>query len=132
MAAKETRIQLRRDTATNWANAQTAAGTTPVLAAGEIGYITTGTGAGNFKIGDGTTLWGALPFAPSGAASTAVTATTAGKLTTPTTINGTNFDGSAAIEVKGAVYGSGYTKITVKAGSTGPTSPVAGDVWISF
>jgi hypothetical protein len=123
---------LRRDSATNWSNAQTAAGATPILAAGEIGYITSGTGAGNFKIGDGTTLWGALPFAPAGAASTAVTSTTAGKLTSPVAINGTNFDGSTAIEVKGAIYDSGYTKITVKAGSTGPSNPVAGDVWISF
>ena len=129
---KETRIQLRRDTYDNWVAAQTAAGTTAILAAGEIGYITTGTGAGNFKIGDGATLWGALPYAPAGAAATAVTATSAGKLTTPVAINGANFDGSAAFEVKGAVYGTGYTKITVKAGSTGPTSPVAGDVWISF
>jgi hypothetical protein len=58
--AVQTRIQFRRDTAANWATAQTAAGATPVLAAGEIGYITSGTGAGSFKIGDGTTLWGSL------------------------------------------------------------------------
>jgi hypothetical protein len=60
--AVETRIQLRRDTATNWST------TNPVLAAGEIGYITTGTGAGNAKIGDGTTAWNSLSFIKSGTA----------------------------------------------------------------
>ena len=61
--AVETRIQLRRDTTTNWST------TNPVLAAGEIGYITTGTGAGNAKIGDGTTAWNSLSYIKSGTAS---------------------------------------------------------------
>ena len=90
-----TKIQVRRDTATNWASAQTAAGATPVLAAGEIGYITSGTGAGSFKIGDGTTLWGSLKLQSdasllSGTAS--ITAlTTSGSVTVGgnLTVNGT-------------------------------------------
>ena len=56
-------IQVRRDTEANWVAAQTTAGATPVLAAGEIGFISSGTNAGKFKIGDGTSLWGALTYA---------------------------------------------------------------------
>lgn len=47
-------IQHRRDTAANWAGV--------ILAQGEIGYQTDGADAGNFKIGNGTSAWGALPF----------------------------------------------------------------------
>jgi hypothetical protein len=128
--AVETKIQFRRDTASNWSTVN------PTLAAGEIGYVTSGTDtwgkAGYFKIGDGINAWKALSLAKAGTADAATVATTAGKLTTPVTINGTSFDGSANVAVKGAVYGTGYSKITVKSGSTGPTSPVEGDVWISF
>jgi hypothetical protein len=64
----QTRIQHRRDTATNWSNAN------PVLAAGEIGYVTSGTNAGYFKIGDGSTAWNSLAFqnltGPQGTAAT--------------------------------------------------------------
>jgi hypothetical protein len=48
-----TRIQLRRDTTTNWSN------NNPVLSIGEIGYDTV---LKKFKIGDGTTAWNALLF----------------------------------------------------------------------
>lgn len=47
------RIQLRRDTATNWTSAN------PVLAAGEIGLETD---TDQFKVGDGTTAWSSLPY----------------------------------------------------------------------
>jgi hypothetical protein len=57
--AVQTKIQFRRDTAANWTSAQTAAGLTPLLAAGEIGFDTTNN---KFKIGDGTTLWGSLLY----------------------------------------------------------------------
>lgn len=54
--------------------------------------------------------------------------TVSGTLTaTAQTINGT-----AANAIKGANYGSGFTKITVLAGTTGPASPSVGDVWISY
>ena len=59
-------IQHRRDTAANWAGV--------VLAQGEIGYQTDGAQAGNFKIGDGTTAWGSLPFVRT--TSEAITAST--------------------------------------------------------
>jgi hypothetical protein len=93
--AVQTKIQFRRDTAANWTTAQTAAGATPILAAGEIGYITSGTGAGSFKIGDGTTLWGSLKLQSdasllTGAASL-TTLTTSGNVTVGgnLTVNGT-------------------------------------------
>ena len=57
--AVQTKIQVRRDTAANWTTAQTAAGATPILSAGEIGFDTTNN---KFKIGDGTTLWGSLLY----------------------------------------------------------------------
>ena len=50
----QTVIKLRRDTAANWDT------TNPTLAAGEMG-IETDTGL--HKFGDGTTAWGALPYA---------------------------------------------------------------------
>jgi hypothetical protein len=75
MANVKTRIYHRADSAANWTGAQSDAGSTPVLDAGEIGYITSGTGAGKFKVGDGTTLWGALPYAPAGLADLATKAT---------------------------------------------------------
>jgi len=59
----KTRIYLRRDTAANWVSAQTSAGSTPILGAGELGFETD---TGKFKIGNGTTLWGALPYGPVG------------------------------------------------------------------
>jgi hypothetical protein len=54
----QTRIQHRRDSEANWAGV--------TLAAGEIGYVTSGSNAGNFKIGDGTTVWSGLPFIQTG------------------------------------------------------------------
>ena len=54
----QTRIQIRRDTATNWSS------TNPTLAAGEIGFDTTNN---QIKIGNGSTLWNALDYASGGA-----------------------------------------------------------------
>jgi hypothetical protein len=62
-----TRIQIRRDTATNWHNVN------PQLASGEIGFETD---TGKFKIGNGTNIWRTLEYAsilPSGISSVAVT-----------------------------------------------------------
>ena len=62
-----TRIQIRRDTATNWYNVN------PQLASGEIGFETD---TGKFKIGNGTNIWRTLEYAsilPSGISSVAVT-----------------------------------------------------------
>lgn len=54
MATTRQRIQLRRDTAANWASIN------PVLLAGEAGYETD---TGSFKIGNGSSTWQALPYA---------------------------------------------------------------------
>ena len=48
-------IQFRRDTGSNWSTANT------VLAVGELGINTT---TNQFKIGDGTTAWNSLSYAP--------------------------------------------------------------------
>lgn len=85
-----TRIQLRRDTSTNWA------ATNPILASGEIGYDTT---TGAIKFGDGATAWSSLSaYAPP----TSTLAAQATKLATARAINGVNFDGTAAITVTAA------------------------------
>lgn len=67
----QTTIKLRRDTDSNWS--------TQVLAAGEVGVNLTN---GKFKIGDGTSTWTALPYAPSGLAdrATSVVGGAAGSL----------------------------------------------------
>jgi hypothetical protein len=51
-----TRLQQRRGTYSEWYDAN------PILGAGEISYVTSGTSAGQFKIGDGTTAWRSLAF----------------------------------------------------------------------
>lgn len=45
------------------------------------------------------------------------------------TVNGT-LSGTATQAIKGANYGSGFAKITVLAGSTGPANPSEGDIWV--
>ena len=52
-----TKIQLRRDTASNWTTAN------PTLSSGEPAYETD---TGKLKYGDGTTAWSSLPYASSG------------------------------------------------------------------
>jgi hypothetical protein len=52
-----TRIQVRRDTATNWTS------TNPTLFAGEIGFETD---TGKMKIGDGSTAWASLAYSGGG------------------------------------------------------------------
>jgi hypothetical protein len=154
------KIQVRRGTAAQWTTAN------PTLSAGEFGYETD---TKKFKIGDGSTVWGSLSYAQSGAltatpysltisnafsnsgtfnGSSAITldlpstiarnAQTATALQTGRTINGTTFDGSAAVIVGGAIYGqtasSGATfrNIYVSPSASAPTSPQPGDVWIAW
>ena len=61
-----TRMQQRRDTAANWTSSN------PTLLAGEIGFETD---TGQFKIGDGSTVWTSLSYAGGGADDTAYNAT---------------------------------------------------------
>ena len=55
MATFSKRIQLRNDSASNWASAN------PVLLEGEIG-IEIDSARNRIKIGDGTTAWNSLPY----------------------------------------------------------------------
>lgn len=45
------------------------------------------------------------------------------------TVNGT-LSGTATNAVKGANYGSGFSKITVLSGTNGPSNPSEGDIWV--
>ena len=58
-----TRIQLRNDTEANWL----LVADTAIPLVGEICITNDGEHKGQFKIGDGTSTWGALPYANGGA-----------------------------------------------------------------
>ena len=58
-----TRIQLRNDTEANWL----LVADTAIPLVGEVCITNDGEHKGQFKIGDGTTTWGDLPYANSGA-----------------------------------------------------------------
>ena len=69
-----TRIQIRRDTATNWSSANT------ILAQGEMALETD---TMKMKVGDGTTAWGALDYTLDPASATGrVTGADAGSIST--------------------------------------------------
>lgn len=67
MSTLTAKIQLRRDTAANWAT------NNPILAAGEVAFTSdlfyTGTDQQRFKIGDGVQTWSQLDYVPEGGAS---------------------------------------------------------------
>ncbi len=94
--AVESTIQVRRDTAANWTSVN------PTLAAGEIGFETNTL---KFKIGNGSTAWNSLAYAPAGNADTA---STASKIT------------------------ASSLNRTVFVSSTTPTGMVTGDIWIQI
>ena len=73
-----TKIQLRRDTASNWTT------TNPVLNSGEPAFETD---TGKLKYGDGTTAWASLPYVGGGGSVTSVSALTLG--TTGTDVSST-------------------------------------------
>jgi hypothetical protein len=68
MSTLTAKVQLRRDTATNWAT------NNPILAAGEIAFTSdvfyTSTDQQRFKIGDGTQTWSQLDYVPEGSGGT--------------------------------------------------------------
>ncbi len=97
------RIQLRRDTASNWS------GTNPILNAGEIGYETD---TGKAKIGDGTAAWSTLAYRIYTPAFSDLTST-------PTTIAGYGitdaFDGAyASLTGKPTLFDGAFTSLTGK------------------
>lgn len=67
MSTLTAKIQLRRDTAANWAT------NNPILAAGEVAFTSdlfyTSTDQQRFKIGDGVQTWSQLDYVPEGGAS---------------------------------------------------------------
>lgn len=68
MSTLTAKIQLRRDTAANWATND------PILAAGEVAFTSdvfySGTDQQRFKIGDGVQTWTQLDYVPEGAGGT--------------------------------------------------------------
>lgn len=84
MATYNANICIRRDTATNWTNAN------PTLLVGEIAYETD---TGRFKVGTGSTAWNSLAYAAAGAGT--------GKATTATPPNQNTAVGSDALGVTG-------------------------------
>lgn len=66
----KTRIQLRNDTEANWL----LVANTLVPLAGEVCITNDGEHKGQFKIGDGTSTWGALPYSGAGGGEMEVTA----------------------------------------------------------
>jgi hypothetical protein len=100
------RIQLRRDTATDWTSAN------PVLAAGELGVETD---TDQFKIGDGSTVWASLAY---------------GGIVGPAGTNGTNgadgADGadSVAAATSPLAYNAGTQTISIDLSSYDTSSEV--------
>lgn len=80
-------IQLRRDEAADWTT-----NTATVLAHGEIGVESD---TNKFKIGDGTTSWGSLPYAPAGI----TYLTTSGTTSTVSVARATNLAGGGVGQV---------------------------------
>lgn len=114
----KTVIKHRSDTAANWTSVN------PVLALGEVGYVSSGTNAGFFKIGDGSTAWNSLAFqnvtGPTGAAATiTVGSTTTGAAGSSATV--TNSGTSSA-----AVFN--FTIPQGLKGDKGDTGPAASTV----
>jgi len=68
MSTLTAKIQLRRDTAANWATND------PILAAGEVAFTSdvfySGTDQQRFKIGDGVQTWSQLDYVPEGSGGT--------------------------------------------------------------
>jgi hypothetical protein len=118
--ANGTRIQIRRGTTSEFLAAQTAAGSTPILLLGEIAFETNTL---RFKVGNGTSLYGALAYtevANADYAASADNASTADSAVTALTA------GKAA-----KITASGLDR-TIFVASTAPTTGmVAGDIWIN-
>ena len=102
------RLQNRRDTATNWTT------NNPTLAAGELGYETD---TKKIKVGDGSTAWTSLAYAATGT----VTSIIAGTGLTGGTITST---GTLAIDTSVVTTLTGTQTLTNKT----LTSPVIGTI----
>ena len=103
-------IQFRRDTGANWASANT------VLAAGEMGINTT---TNQFKIGDGTTAWNSLSYAPISGTVADIDDVTNVTITSATNGDLLKWNGSAWVNA------SGYALLASPALTGTPTAPTA-------
>lgn len=124
----------RRGTEEEWASAN------PVLGMSEIGYVTSGTHSGNFKIGNGNDNWLDLPYAG---------AVGSGYVTSDSIANGTivnaDISDTAAIDVTKLSGVVSQTNGTVTTASTSsavvrnisvstsqPSGGMDGDVWLVY
>jgi len=120
----QTKIQIRRDTATNWSS------TNPTLASGEIGFDTTNN---QMKIGNGSTAWNSLDYASGGASvevsQTAPASPDVGNVWYNST-EGTSYIyyDNFWVPLSPALTGPAG-KFTVS--ETAPTSPTTGDGWFN-
>ena len=103
-------IQFRRDTGANWASANT------VLAAGEMGINTT---TNQFKIGDGTTAWNSLSYAPISGTVADIDDVTNVTITSAANGDLLKWNGSAWVNA------SGYALLASPALTGTPTAPTA-------
>lgn len=119
--AVQTKIQVRRDTASNWTS------TNPTLASGEFGFETD---TSKLKIGNGSTLWTALSYVGS----------SGGGLTVSTTAPVSPTEGDMWFDsdtAKTYVYYDSYWvevgnvggTATVLVSGTAPSSPSVGTLW---
>ncbi len=105
-------IQLRNDTAANWASSN------PVLALGEMGLETD---TNKFKFGDGSTAWNSLPYVGAGASfKYGEYALSADQASNVATNNHIEFDTLVDGSLNAPSTGSGQAKgiITLPAGKT--------------
>ena len=115
------RLQLRRDTATNWTS------NNPTLLAGELGAETD---TGKFKVGDGTTAWTSLAYSSGPAGPTGATGATGSTGAAGT--NGTNGQGVPTAGTTGQVLakidGTNYNTNWIAQNTivAGDTTKVAG------
>jgi hypothetical protein len=107
----QTVVQARRGTAAQWTTAN------PVLAAGEMGYETD---TGNFKMGDGSTLWNAMAYEGADKANLVHTHT-ASQISDSTAIGRTVLTAADAAAVRTAI-GAGTSNLAI--GTSGTTAMV--------
>lgn len=101
----KTRLQIRRDTASNWTSVN------PTLSSGEIGYETD---TGKLKIGDGSSVWTGLRYLPP----TAHASTHAGTGSDPiTSLGAVTATGTLAMGTNN-ITGTGTVSATTFSGTT--------------
>ena len=124
----------RRGTEAEWAAAN------PILGMSEIGYVTDGPSAGNFKAGNGTSHWADLPYL----GAIGVGFVTSGSIANGTIVN-EDVSATAAIDVTklSGVVSKTNGKVTtastsdtvvrnISVSTSQPTGGIDGDVWLVY